>query len=217
MQTELKAKNRVTGDEIYLEANQAGEGLNAQGAAWYEDLTRGGRAFSMKSTTVVAAVTALPTTAVNVAFYNTDPDGGRSIIVDAVFAEHTGNAGAALDQATIIWVLGQTRIIVTTMADSGLTPRKLNGLGPTTDTCVRMSISGETLDAVTGVAIGWQPIGNSVNTAVISLPGSQLWAAVDGRIIIPPGRFFALHVLASSVDIDYNMGMLWHERRLTLA
>lgn len=217
MQTELKAINRVSGDETYLQANQASEGLNAQGSARYEDLVRSGRAFTMKSTAVVAAVTSLPTTAVNCAFYNTDPDGGRSIIVDAVFAEHTTNAGAVLDQSTIIWNLGQTRIIVTTMADSALIPRKLNGLGPTTDTCVRMSIAAETLDIITGVAIAWHPIGNSVNTAVTTLPGSQIWAPVDGRIIVPPGRFFALHVLSSSTGIDFNMGMVWHERRLTLA
>ncbi len=216
MQTELKAINRVTTDEIFLQANQAKEGLNAQGDSKYADITRAGKAFSMKSTTVVAAVTALPTTAVNIAFYNTDPDGGRSMVIDAIFAEHTGNAGAALEQATIIGVLGQTRIIVTTMADSGLIPRKLNGLGPTTDTCARMSIAAETLDAITGVAVGWIPLATSITTTVISLPGGQLFAPIDGRLIIPPGRFFGLHVLAASVDIDFNMGMMWHERRMTL-
>ena len=216
MQTELKAINRVSGNEIYLQANQAREGLNAQGDAKYTELTRTGRAFSWKSTTVVAAVTAIPTTAVNIAFYNTDPDGGRSMIIDAIFAEHTTNAGAALEQATIIGVLGQTRIISTTMADAGLIPRKMNGLGDTSDTCARVSIAAQTLDAVTGVAAGWIPLATSYTTTVASLPGGQLFAEIDGRLIIPPGRFFGLHVLAATVDTDFNMGMMWHERRLTL-
>ena len=217
MQTEIKAINRVTSDEINLEMDESKNALVAQGEAKYVETTRSGKHFIMRNTTAVAAVVALPTTAVNCAFYNTDPDGGRSIIVDAIFALNIAYGGTNLGQCGMIYVLGQTRIAVATMADAGLIPQKANGLGPTTDTCIRMSIAAETLDAVTGVEVGWMPIGNGARTGVVTTPGMVLWEEVDGRIILPPGRFMGLHVMASEVDPTFVMGMMWHEKVLTLA
>ncbi len=215
MQTEIKAINRVTGDEISLKANQAKELLGARGSAKYEDATRTGKRFSFRNTTGVAAVIAIPTVATNCAFCNTDPDGGRSAIIDTIFASQVGNAAAALNQFSIIWILGQTR--VAQLTDGALIPRKLNGMGPTTDTCLTVAVGGVDLDAVTGVAVGWMPACTNRNTAVVSLPGIHLIAKMDGLIIIPPGRILGLHVLAAEVTPTFAMGIQWHERYLTLA
>ena len=215
MQTELKAINRVTGNEIYLEMNQSQELLSARGSAKYEDATRTGKRFSFRNTTGVAAVTAVPTTATNCAFCNTDPDGGRSAVIDAIFASAVGNAAAALGQYHIIYVLGQTR--VAQLTDAVLIPRKLNGMGPSTDTCLTIAVGGVNLDAVTGVAVGWMPACTSVITAVTTLPGMHLWAQMDGRLILPPGRILGLHILASQTTATWAMGIQWHERAMTLA
>lgn len=218
MQTEVKAINRVTDDEISLKANQAKEMLVARGSAKYEDATRSGKRFSYRNTTGVAAVTAVPTIATNCAFFNSDPAGGRSIIVDAIFASAVGNAAGALGQYHIIYVLGQTdvRAAVDLPAFTVLIPRKLNGLGPTSDTCVQIAIGGANLDAVTGVAVGWMPACTSVITAVTTLPGMHLWAQMDGRLIIPPGRLLGLHVMASQTTATWAMGIQWHEKVITL-
>jgi hypothetical protein len=67
-----------------------------------------GRAFYTNTTTAVASVVALPTTAVTLALYNNAPDGGRSLVIDWVGAINIV-AGAATGQSEIIGNLGQVR------------------------------------------------------------------------------------------------------------
>ena len=215
MQTEIKTINRVTGNEVYQEMNEFGELLVARGSAKYEDATRSGKRFSFRNTTGVAAVTAIPTIATNCSFTNSDPDGGRVAIIDTIFASQVGNASAALDQCFIIYVLGQTRVAA--IAADALIPRKMNGLGPSTDTCLTVSVGGTNLDAVTGVAVGWMPACSSRNSIVTTLPGIHLWAPMDGLLILPPGRILGLHVLSSEATPTFAMGIQWHEREITLA
>jgi len=214
MQTKVRGIQSVTGNEIDILANEEGALAVAQMASGYEEITRQGRAFIAKNTVAVASVIALPTTAISFALYNSAADGGRSIIIDAVFAIGPANAAAALEQVSMIYNLGQTRAALPT--NSAMVPLKTNGYGPGTDTVAYTTIGGTALDAVTGVAINWFPIGNSVTTAVVSLPGGALWVPVDGRLICPPGRYFALHTLAASVGLTMNVGCMWHERVLTL-
>jgi hypothetical protein len=214
MQTQINGINKVTGNEIYLQMNQASEQLTANGGSRYEDATRTGKRFSFRNTTGVAAVNAIPTIATNCSFFNSDPDGGRSMIIDAIFASQVGNWAAAVGQCTIIYVLGQTRVVQ--LAADALIPRKLNGLGPSSDTCALISIGGTDLDAVTGVVVGWMPACTSRNTAVNTLPGLHLFANMDGLLIVPPGRYLGIHVLSSSTTPTFSMGIQWHEKQITL-
>ena len=134
------------------------------------------------------------------------------MIVDAVFAI-CDDGSDAISQYGMIYVLGQTRVV--TVADE-IAVRRNNGLGITTDT-VAICAEGGNLDVVTGVDLGWMPIGNSINQAVVSLQGTTLWAEVNGRIIIPPGRAFGLHTMGADANSDFCMGMMWHEKIIKLA
>ncbi len=217
MLQQVEAINRETGQPIELEATPAADALVAAGDAKYTDITRAG-GLIYRNTTAVAAVTGLPTTATNTAFRNSSDDGGPSVIIDAIFALQIGNGAAALGQWGMIYVMGQTR--VDSQAVDVLVPRKTNGLGSTSGqvgTVVTQSIGGTALDAVTGVAIGWMPIGPTVNAAVASLPGTSMFAKVDGRLTLPPGHIIGLHVLASQTTPTFVMGMMWHEKQLALA
>ena len=218
MLQEIELINREEPSQtIKPEATPAGDSLVAAGDAKYTDITRSG-GFIYRNSTAVAAVVALPTTATNTAFRNSADDGGPSVIIDAIFALQIGNGAAAFGQWGMIYVMGQTR--VASQAVDVLIPRKTNGLGSTTGqvgTVVTQSIGGTALDAVTGVAIGWMPIGPTVHAVVASLPGTQMWAPVDGRLILPPGHIIGLHVLGSSVTPTFVMGMMWHEKVIALA
>lgn len=215
METKVRMINRVTGVAGDTAANEAGEALVAQGAAEYEEITRGGFAFHCENSTATAAVIALPTRAVAIGFWNSAADGGKSMIVDALYAVAVTNGAATHQQCGLIYVLGQTRVVTLT---SGLTARRNNGYGATNDSVAVIAVGGGTiLDTVTGVAIGWQPAGHSVTTAIVSLGGMGLWAPIDGRIIIPPGRQFGINILASATDSTWNVGMMWHEKQITLA
>lgn len=213
METKVRMINRVTGVAGDVDANEAAEALVAQGGAEYEEITRGGFAFHCQDTAGTAQVIALPTTTAGIGFYNTAADGGKSAIVDAIFGICVTHA-AAQSQDGLIYVLGQTRVATLT---SDLTVRRNNGNGATTDNVLIAEAGGAILDAVTGVAIGWFPISNSVVTAVTTLGGQGIFAKVDGRIIIPPGRALGINVLGSAVAGTWNLGMMWHEKQITLA
>lgn len=200
-------------EDQQVHLTEQAEMLVAQGTAPYSEIVRQGRAFYVNTTTAVASVVALPTTAVTLALYNNEPDGGRSYIIDQVWALYTVNSAAVVHNG-IITNLSQTRCALP--ANSALLPKKCNGMGPAYDTKAITIVGGTALDAITGLAINWFPLGQSVNAAITSLPGFQQVVNVDGRYIVPPGRYFAVHTLGSVVSTSAQMGIVWHEKVITL-
>ncbi len=198
-------------EQVHL-SGQA-EQLIAPGAAPYQEIVRHGRSFWTNTTTAVASVTAIPTTAHGLAIFNANDDNGRSLIIDKVWALFTVNSTAALMHAGIIGVLGTVREAIPT--DAALTIKQCNGMG-NTDTKVRTILTGTALPAGTGLAANWFAIGPSVITAVNALPGFQQDVPIDGRIIVPPGRYFALHTLASHTTSSAILGVSWTEKLLLL-
>jgi hypothetical protein len=189
--------------------------LIAAGSAPYREVVRMGRAFAVSNVTATAAVVAVPTTAVSVALYNNAPDGGRSLVIDWVGAQNVVSTAVAT-QAQLLVLVGQVREAAPT--DAALAIKKLNGYGGgTADTVVRTIVGGTALPAATGIAANWFPFGPSVGKpGVAGTPGYGLWAAVDGRIIVPPGRYFAVQVIASVVGETFISQVGWHEVQLLL-
>ena len=203
----------TTSTELSAQGNDAGELLVAAGMAEYEETSRSGLGMHVIATTATAAVVALPTRAAGIAMSNSAEDGGKSIIIDAIFAVNdTGHA--VLGQSGLICVVGQTDVA---MVARTLIPRKNNGNGPAYNAVANIAAGGGTvLDTITGVAIGWMAVGTSVNLSVVSLPGLILWAPIDGRIIVPPARVFGVNVISANVENTWNCGIMWHEKQLTL-
>lgn len=202
------------GDDEQLALTGQLEQLVAMGSAPYREVVRLGRAFYTGTTTAVASIVALPTTAVALALYNNDVDGGRSLVIDWVGAINIV-AGAATGQSEIIANLGQTR--ATAPTDQGLAIKKANGLGSgLADTKVRTIIGGTALDAVTGTAANWFPLGPAVGKPGAVAVGPSIWVPVDGRIIVPPGRYFALHTFSDITTDTFQVFVGWHEVQLLL-
>ena len=201
----------TTSDEISAQASPTGEALVAQGMAPFEEISRTG-SFHCTTTTPVASVVALPTTAASIRMFNTATDGGRSIVIDAIYAVSIVGHGT-LGQFGLICVVGQTRVAALVQ---DLVVRKSNGMGAGADSTAAL-VAGGALDAVTGVAIGWIPVGPTANMSVISLPSVVLWAPIDGRIIVPPGRQFGVNVMGVNATTTFNCGIMWHEKQLDLS
>ena len=214
MQSLMKLIKRVTGVEVEAEGNEAGALYVANESAFYEELNRQGNLFSVETTTPTAAVVALPTTTAGLGLYNPAADGGKSMIIDALYAINIV-AHTTLGQHCLIAVQGQTRVAALA---GGLVVRKLNGNGAATSapSIGTGTAGGAILDAVTGVAIGWRAVGESKNTSVISLPGVSLYAPVNGKMIVPPGRQLGINVLSSNVEFTWVIGAIWHEKQITL-
>ncbi len=207
-------------EDEQITLTQQSEQLMAMGAAPYQEITRVGRGFYLTTTTAVAAVVAVPSTAVLLALYNNEPDGGRSYIVDWVAALNAASTAVA-SQATILILPGQVR--ETPPTDSGLIPKKTNGNGNVTNAVVQrgdtraLSVVNTTVAANTGIAANWIPAGPSaVKPGAATTPGYACYAPVDGRFIVPPGRFFGITVLANVVGETFTTAIGWHEKQLTL-
>jgi hypothetical protein len=190
--------------------------LTAPGASAYSEIVRMGRAFYTGTTAAVAAVVAVPSTAVLLALYNNAPDGGRSLVVDWVGASMAAKTAAA-GQAQLLVLNGQVR--EATPANSALVVKKANGYGAAgPDTVARSIISGTALPATTGIAADWVPLGPAVGfPGAAATPGGGLWAPVDGRFIVAPGRYFAITVIADVVGSTFLTQVGWHEKQLNLA
>ncbi len=212
MELLTKLINRITGLEISAQATDQGEALVAAGMAEYEEITRQGFAYHVASTTPTIGVTAIPTQACSIGIFNSAADNGKSLIIDAIWAMNIV-AEATLGQCGLIAVVGQTRVAALT---SAFTVRKSNGNGPGSDTVALAATGGAVLDAVTGVAAGWFPIGETANITVLTLPGVILYAEVNGRIIVPPGRQFGINVMCNHIDDTFVTGVMWHEKVLKL-
>lgn len=187
--------------------------LAAAGAPWYQETTRRGT-WSVNTTTAVASLTGLPTTAHGFAIQNQAPDAGPSVVIDAVGVLITVNS-AALPHVGIIGNLGQTR--VANVTDAGLAVKSMNGMGQVAGhPLVKSLLTGTALDAVTGVVANWFPIGDSFNAAVTSLPGLQKVVPIDGRIVVAPGRMFALHTLGSVTSSSAQFYIWFHMEQMSL-
>jgi hypothetical protein len=204
------------GDPRDVTMTQQLELLIAAGAAPYSEIVRTGRAFWTGTTTAVAAVVALPTTAVMLALYNNAADGGRSLIIDWIAASGVAKTAAA-GQQQMLGLIGQLR--ETAPTDAGLSFKKMNGLGGIkVDSMALTIVGGTALPATTGIAANWFPIGPSFGSpGAAATPGDGAHQNTDGRIIVAPGRYFAMHVLADVVGSTYQGFIGWHEKQLNLS
>lgn len=198
------------------------EQLIAPSENGYEDIVRSGRAFSIGTTAAVASVIAKPTTACMFAIHNDEPEGGRSYIIDYVSALNIVSTALVSSQSILIGNVGQIRVAAPT--DSGLIPLKRNGLGSVSNAVVRRQdtkvlshLAATALNASMGIAHCWIPISAPANQwGATNTPGYGIWAPINGRIIIPPGRMFAVHVLSNVTTQTFIVRIGWHERQLVL-
>jgi len=203
------------GDEEQIALTSQLEQLVASGSAPYREITRMGRSYQITTTTAVAAAAAIPSTTGGLSLYNGEPDGGRSYVIDFISANGVATAAAA-GHAQLLALIGQVREAAPT--NSALIAKKMNGLGGgTNDTKARTILTGTALPAGTGIAADWFPVGQGLERAAASsLPGQGLYWAAEGRIIVPPGRYFSMQVLGDTTASTFQLCIAWHEVQLAL-
>lgn len=203
------------GDPREVTLNQQLELLVAQGSAEYEELTKTGRAFWTGTTAAVAAVVAIPTTGTLLAIYNGAADAGKAIVIDWIAASGVAKTAAA-GQQQMLGLVGQLREALPTAA--ALTLKKTNGLGASSGAVDSVAVPvTAALPAGTGITTNWFPIGPSFGSpGAGATPGDGAYQEIKGRIIVAPGRYFAMHVLADVVGSTYQGFIGWHEKQMVL-
>jgi len=201
------------GDNEQISLNEQLEQLVAPGSAPYTEIIKTGRAFEVHTTSAVAAIVAVPTVAHLLGIWNGEPDGGRVLIIDRCWALQAASA-ATVGQAVMIGCLGQTR--VASLATASLAINALNGNGSKDTKIINTTTN---LDAVTGVAANWRVLpgmAGGTHPGAAATPGMGITHDIGGRIMVPPGHLFAVHVFADAVGSTFTVGIEWHERQMRL-
>jgi len=131
---------------------------------------------------------------------------GTTAAIDGVVAVAT--------QAQILALVGAVR--ETAPTDAALALVKLNGNG-NASLNIRSILNATALPATTGLAANWFPWGSQMlKTGAAATPGYGGQAMVNGGIIVPPGRYFAMHVLSSVVGETFVAFAGVHMKQLNL-
>ncbi len=174
-------------------------------AAWVAQ----GRVWRANETTLAAVVTAVPTTTAGISFFNGELEGGKSYLLLAAYAIQ-GGTPAALSSWGLVHQLSHLAtgtvepaagaLLVTSTVVAGL-----RGNQGVYGGAAVIDIGETVLDD------RWAPIGNSEDTVVISLTGSQLYIPLMPPIEVPPGALYSLMGVGAAVDITLRMGAVWAE------
>src|SRR3990167_1342530 len=174
----------------------------------YAEITAKGAGWQAMTTSAGAALVVRPSTGAPAPLFNNYlRESSVCLIIDAAFAHNlVGVAGSSYG----IWLC----VHPTGMA------------APTNDITVRNSLSGRPatplisrtfLDAgATVLDDGWFPWGDSGHAVTVTVPGGQVTAPVDGRIIVPPTAAVSMTVVADTTGATFTTGFRWYEKVIPL-
>lgn len=196
-------RNNVVGPTVNAEYNHQGAAGVAMFMPFNAEVTRQGATFVCGTSTPVAPVAALPTTASQFSVYC--PQGQtKSLVIHRIQWTTIVSAGAAF--------VGQLLFQVTTAAVGSITGTAATAIKPISS--VNASIA-TAFSAVTTVANGiWAPLGPSVNggaaTATIAMGADT--GDLGGLIIIQPGMHLDTAVLCSAAgSATCDIFVYWSE------
>ena len=171
----------------------------------FGEITRLGGGWTAQTATLLAPLTAVPTTVAALELWNNTTSGMNMVISD-VFADMI--LGTAAAQAFAIYACVLVSKAVPTL--TALTVNSLSGRAAYTSAAGSRVVTGV---GTTVIAAGWRPWGNPMawGTAAAT-PGPSWNAAVDGKLIVPPGSSLALHIVGSlTTASSFQVGASWYE------
>lgn len=194
------------GSSNSLQANERGELLIAQALPRLTDLVRQGGSF-VKLSDAVACVTAIPTTTAPHVFWNGEPAGGKTIVVEGLGWKCTTSAAAAARVGLAVCLNLTLSGSQPATADSATTVSTLNG----------KAYSGylKSSHSVTVVDDIWWPIGDTVETALTATLPVHFYVPVEGKILIPPGGVLCVAAVATNATMAGKVALHFHQMQLT--
>ena len=173
----------------------------AQGPLGYARLAHAHE--SAMTASAVAGLVVRPTTASLMTIFNGEAAGGKSLVIDRLFAFNlvTDTAQAMFS----LWYCNHTELLdVAKPANEIVTLRGTgDGREPNLGT-VRVEVDGAVVND------GWFPCGNwGEGEEVGVLPGAAIEWECDGRIIVRPKAALSLHVVSSTTGETYTVGASW--------
>lgn len=197
-----------TGQATSIKATRKGDLYVAQGLPSGAVLTAQGVGWQGQATAAIAGLVVRPSTTAAFTLWNGEAGGGKSYVIERVMV-HQLVSGAA-ESRFGLWLcshpIGMTAVTADITAIKST--RGISSYG-----------GNARLDnGATVVDDGWFPWGDSVDIEPTGvLPGAQICAEINGRIIVPPTAGLSAHVVASTVNEDFTIGFHWYEVQIDLA
>ena len=179
--------------------------LVSQDGLPFAEATRVGIGWTAQTATLFAPLVAVPTTVAALELWNNTTSGMNMVISD-LFAMQVLSTAASQTYAIYACVLVSKAVPTLT----ALTINSLSGRAAYTSAVGSRVVIGV---GTTVIAAGWRPWGNpqAWGTATAT-PGNAWNAAVDGKLIVPPGCGLAIHVVgALATASTFQVGASWYE------
>mgnify|MGYP001575059247 CR=1 FL=1 len=165
--------------------------------------------WSVGEAVLVASVTALPTTTAQISLYNNEEEGGKSYILQRVYAI-VGAVPAGLSQFGIAHCIHRIKPATRPTLDIPYT--SFTNMKARSGAYQGRAIFDLALTVADDL---WKPLGYSILNAV-SAVGWQADVWVDGLVIIPPGGLYSAVAVSNSTSVTTRMGFTWAEVQLPL-
>lgn len=165
------------------------------------------RLFVAGTSTAVAAVATLPTTAAQFSLWNGEPLGGKSYTITALGFTLTTSAAATFITQLLVHCAAAAQPVISGTAAKG--PLSTDGIyGGSRAVCA----SAVTLSAATAAGGIWQPVGPGLNSAALTATiGLGSYVNVRGIYVLPPGGQLSLATLGSTAAGAAQLFINWEE------
>lgn len=189
--------------------NSRGDLMTAQSLPERTELVRLGNSWAVEDTTSVVDLTGVPTTTASLSFWNGEPDGGKSYVIDRVFTTVTTSAGAA-SAHTLFCLLNKGPVA------------SPSGVSLTIGTKNGRNYPGKIVIARSATVTndGWWPCPDqgmvSGAAAATTTIGLTVDSRINGNIVIPPRHEFSLALMGVNATEAGKFGMEWHEVQLPI-
>ncbi len=214
MESKLRGvRDGGSGEEVGIRANKHGDVLFAQSLPYGAALTAKGDSWQVMTVTKVASIKVRPDTDddAHLTLYNGEAGGGKSYIIERVFA-HALSTAAAMGFFHI-WLcvhpVGMT--IPTSDITAIYSNRGITSYGGNAIVDIQYDADDD----------GWFPYGGVTGKACEFeaagiLPGSIVCSEIKGQIIIPPTAGLSILTLASATTAQCVVGVHWYEEIVDL-
>lgn len=212
MQTEIKGiRGGGSAEEVDIKATRDGDLHVNQMLPQAVLITALGDSWTVITTAAVPGLVDEPTTAAMLNLYNGEASGGKSYVIDRIFA-FQDVSGTGVASRWSLWAqvcpVGQTAPTVELAVVAFGNMRGVANYGGN---------ARPELDVTGGTDYGWSPWSSSLDVEPIGIEGgAAISVDVNGLMVIPPTASLWLHVVASTTDEDFCVGVHWHEVVLDL-
>lgn len=198
--TDIRARARVGAVVDNLERSSKGDLLVAQGGAPYQELSRQGDSWTVGTSTLLAPLTARPTTTAALEVYNNDAT--RLMVISDLYAEQ-------ILATAVVQTFGIYAMITSAKAVPSLTALSVfsnSGRALVTPTAAGKIVTGV---GTTVVANGWRPWGPAQAWGLAAAtPGNNWSVPVDGKLVVPFGCSICLHIVGSlATASSFHVGL----------